>query len=40
LGEKVQIIHNFASDGYEQRKKYDSFWDWFKEAIDEMIQFD
>lgn len=40
FGEKVQIIHDFASVGYEQRKTFDSFWDWFREAIDDMIQFD
>ena len=39
-GEKVQIIHDFASFGYEQKKVYNTFWDWFREAIDEMINFD
>ena len=34
---KVQIIHDFASAGYEQRKEYNTFWEWFKEAIQEMI---
>ena len=26
-----------ASAGYEQRKEYNTFWEWFKEAIQEMI---
>lgn len=39
-GEEVQIIHDFASAGYEQRKVYKTFWDWFKSAIDEMIEFE
>ena len=39
-GEEVQIIHDFASIGYEQRKTYKTFWDWFRDAIEEMIQFD
>lgn len=39
-GEEVQIIHDFASTGYEQRKTYKTFWDWFRDAIEEMIQFD
>lgn len=39
-GEEVQIIHDFASVGYEQRKTYKTFWDWFRNAIEEMIQFD
>ncbi|MDO5539024.1 MAG: hypothetical protein Q4F83_02965 [Eubacteriales bacterium] len=37
-GNKVQIVHDFASAGYEQRKEYSCFWDWFKDAIEEMIQ--
>ncbi len=37
---KVQIIHDFASAGYEQRKEYDCFWDWFMDAIEEMIKED
>lgn len=39
-GEEVQIIHDFASIGYEQRQTYKTFWDWFKYAIEEMIDFD
>lgn len=39
-GNKVQIVHDFASAGYEQRKKYDCFWDWFKDAVEEMIKED
>ncbi|MNC72767.1 hypothetical protein D3C75_1238670 [compost metagenome] len=37
---EVQIIHDFASSGYEQRRSYPTFWHWFKEAIDEMIEFE
>ncbi len=37
-GDKVQIIHDYASSGYEQRKEYECFWDWFKSAIDELIE--
>ena len=37
-GGKVQIIHDFASAGYEQRKEYDCFWDWFMDAVKEMIK--
>ena len=36
-GEAVQIIHDFASEGYEQREEYKNFWDWMKVAIDELI---
>ena len=36
-GNSVQIIHDFADEGFEQRKVYEFFWDWFRDAIDEMI---
>ena len=36
-GNKVQIIHDFAGEGFEQRKEYECFWDWFRDAIEEMI---
>ncbi len=39
-GEEVKIIHDFASSGYEQRKCYKTFWDWFRDAIEEMIEFE
>ncbi|MBD1373662.1 hypothetical protein IC620_15045 [Hazenella sp. IB182357] len=39
-GERVQVIHDFASIGFEQRKEFNGFWDWFRDAIDEMIEFD
>lgn len=39
-GNKVQIILDFASAGYEQIKEYDCFWDWFKDAVEEMIKED
>ena len=35
---KVQIIHDFASEGYEQRGEYDDFWSWMKAAVDELIE--
>ncbi len=35
---KVQIIHDFASEGYEQQGEYDRFWDWMKSALDELIE--
>lgn len=34
---KVQIIHDFASEGWEQRGEYDDFWSWMKAAVDELI---
>lgn len=37
--DKVEIIHDFASVGFEQRKEYSNFWEWLKSAIDKMIEF-
>ena len=33
---KIQIIHDFASEGYEQRGEYNNLWDWMKAAIEEL----
>ncbi|MFN4086538.1 MAG: hypothetical protein ACK4LB_11400 [Spirosomataceae bacterium] len=37
--ESVVIIHDYASDGWERREIYESFWDWFRVAINQMIEF-
>ena len=36
-GEEVQIVHDFASPGWEERRKYKNFWEWFKSILDDMI---
>lgn len=36
--EKVQIIHDFASSGYEQRRTYKDLWEWLQEAVSELIE--
>jgi len=36
-GEKVFIVHDFASEGYEHRQEFDTFWSWFISAIKELI---
>lgn len=38
-GARVFIVHDFASEGYEQRKIFENFWEWFKDAIQEMIDY-
>ncbi|MDA1476178.1 hypothetical protein [Bacillus changyiensis] len=38
-GEKVEIIHDFASRGYEQRTEYNDFWAWLVEATREMVEY-
>lgn len=39
-GEKVFIVHDFASEGYERRQEFDNFWSWFISAIKELIGID
>ncbi len=38
-GEEVQIIHDFASSGWEQVSVYENFESWFREAVNEMLLF-
>ena len=38
--EKVFIVHDFASEGFERRQEFDSFWSWFISAIKELIGID
>ena len=36
-GNTVFIIHDYANAGFEERKSYNNIWEWFKDAIDELI---
>ena len=35
----VAIVHDFASPGYEQRAEFPDFYAWFRQAIDDFIEF-
>lgn len=35
---KVEVIHDFADPGWEQRGEYDDFWSWFESAIHQLIE--
>lgn len=37
--EKILIIHDYASLGSEVDGEYDSFWEWFRIAVTELIEF-
>jgi len=37
---KVVTIHDFASENWEQRKEYETFWVWLRQAVDDMIEND
>ena len=36
-GERVFIVHDFSSEGYERRQEFNTFWGWFISAIKELI---
>lgn len=36
---KVFIIHDFASEGWEKKEEVESFWQWFRKIIDDMIEY-
>jgi hypothetical protein len=37
--EEIVIVHDFASEGTESRKRFDEFWDWFRAAVEDMVLF-
>ena len=37
FGEKVFIVHDYATEGFERRQEFDDFWSWFISAIKELI---
>jgi hypothetical protein len=39
-GEKVFVIHDFASTGWEDEAAFDDVWAWFRSAIEETITWD
>jgi len=39
-GEKVFIIHDFASPGWEDENVFEDIWTWFRSAIEETALWD
>jgi|HubBroStandDraft_1064217.scaffolds.fasta_scaffold53292_1 hypothetical protein len=37
---RVVIIHDFASVDWESRKTYETFWDWFRAAMNDFTDFE
>lgn len=37
---KVIIIHDFASEGFENIKEIESFWGWLRSAVEATIEYD
>jgi hypothetical protein len=38
--QQVFVIHDFASAGWEQRAVHAEFYDWFRQAVEDLIEFD
>lgn len=36
----ISIIHDFASVGWEQREVYPTFYAWFRQAVEDLIEFE
>ena len=36
---RVQLIHDFANSGWEQRKEFQDLWEWLEAAVGDMIIF-
>ena len=39
-GDTVIIIHDYSDSAYKNRIEYDCFWNWFKDIIEVMIEFE
>jgi hypothetical protein len=39
-GEKVLIVHDFASPGFEDEGTFGDVWSWFRAAVEETISWD
>jgi hypothetical protein len=37
---RVQLIHDFAAPGWEQRETLPDFYAWIRRAVEDMIEFD
>ena len=39
-GEEVFVIHDYSSNGWEQRRVFPDFYAWLRQAVEDMIEFD
>jgi hypothetical protein len=39
-GDRVVVIHDFASPGWENRGEYPDFYAWLRQAVEDLIDFD
>jgi len=38
-GYEVVVVHDFASPGWERRGKFSNFYGWFRQAVEDLIEF-
>lgn len=38
-GSKVQLIHDFTTEGFEQRGEFDDLWEWVESAVKTMVEY-
>lgn len=38
-GSKVQLIHDFSTEGFEQRGEFSDVWDWVESAVKDLIEY-
>jgi hypothetical protein len=36
----VVVVHDFASPGWESHGQFESFYDWLRQAVEDLIEFD
>ncbi|WP_198319346.1 hypothetical protein [Actinopolyspora erythraea] len=37
---RVVIVHDFASPGWERQGEFESFYDWLRRAVEDLIEYD
>lgn len=35
----IYIVHDYSNTGWETKEHFSSFWDWFRRAVEDMIDF-
>lgn len=35
---KVFVVHDFSSNGWDKRREFKDFWEWYREAVNSMIE--
>lgn len=36
---RVQLIHDFTTEGFEQRGEFDDLWEWVESAVKTMVEY-